>query len=186
MKRQPPRPGSSGVRQGWRGRIGGPCLALLLSTAAAAQDGTRIGYVDMQRLLERAPQVIDARARLTREFAARDQRLGGDQQRLAELETQQRRIGSDSEAARLIDTEINALRRSVERSQQRLREELRSRTEEEIDRAFPKISDAVAEYARAQGYDLVLSSPVVYASGRVDITDAVLDQLQNDFQAERR
>jgi outer membrane protein len=63
---------------------------------------------------------------------------------------------------------------------------LRSRTEEEIDRAFPKISDAVAEYARAQGYDLVLSSPVVYASGRVDITDAVLDQLQNDFQAERR
>lgn len=185
MISQPRRTDSTAAR---RGRRAVACMLLLaalwLALPAAAQDAPRIGYVDMQRLLERAPQVVDARARLTREFAARDVRLNADQQRLTDLETQQRAASSVDKPR--LDAEINALRRSVERTQQRLREELLTRTEEEIDRAFPRISETVAEYAREQGFDLVLSSPVVYASGRIDITDAVLDRLQRDFEADSR
>jgi outer membrane protein len=175
---------AGGARAGLR-----RCALLLLlavgAVPAAAQE-LRIGYVDTQRLLANAPQVLDARARLAREFAARDQRLQGDEQRLAELEARQRAssepAGSDS--AQRLATEINALKRSVERTRQRLRAELSARTEEEIDRAFPRINEAVAEFARDQGLDLVLSSPVIYASGRLDITDAVLDRMRRDFRAE--
>lgn len=161
-------------------------LLVLVSAGAASAQDARIGYVDMQRLLDNAPQVIDARARLAREFALRDQRLQTDELRLAELLARQRSASDpiDSDAAQRLTAEINALRRSVERSRQRLREELHTRTEEEIDRAFPRINEAVAEYAREQGYDLVLSSPVVYVSGRLDITDAVLDRLRREFRAE--
>lgn len=185
MISQPRRTDSTAGRRGWRAVVRSLLFALCLaSLPAAAQEAPRIGYVDMQRLLERAPQVVDARARLTREFAARDVRLNADQQRLTDLEAQQRAAGAAEQPR--IEAEINALRRSVERTQQRLREELSTRTEEEIDRAFPRISEAVAEYAREQGFDLVVSSPVVYASGRIDITDAVLDRLQRDFEAEPR
>ena len=40
-------------------------LAVLWAGALAAQ-GTRIGYVDMKRLLDNAPQVLEARTRLSR------------------------------------------------------------------------------------------------------------------------
>ena len=82
-----------------------------------------------------------------------------------------------------LQRQADALRRSVERTRQRLREELRTRSEQEIDRTWPLINDAVADYAREQGYDLVVHSPVVYVSGRIDITDAVLERMRRDFGA---
>jgi outer membrane protein len=171
-------------------RPGAAWIGLLLAVLAAVAPGVhaqevRIGFVDMQRLLDNAPQVIDARSRLAREFATRDDLLQADERRLSELEARQAQSSDPigSEPAVRLAAEINALRRSVERTRQRLREELRARTEEEIDRAFPRLNEAVAEFARDQGYDLVLTSPVIYASGRLDITDAVLDRLRRDFQA---
>lgn len=160
----------------------GLALALLL-TVASAQEAGRIGYVDTQRLLDSAPQVLAARERLRREFDQRDAELKAEQLRLAALE--ERVV---SEAATLPAVELtalkrqaDALRRSIERTQQRLREELNTRSDQEVDRVWPMISEAVADYAREAGYDLVVQSPVVYASGRVDITDRVLDRLKLDF-----
>ena len=36
--------------------------------------------------------------------------------------------------------------------------------------------------ARREGYDLVLSSPVAYASATIDITDKVLAFLETDYE----
>ena len=159
-------------------------VLLLAAAAAPAQDAARIAYVDMKRLLDNAPQLVEANARLTREFQARDQRVEADRRRLAELEARQR--SATGSAATALAGEITTLRRSVERTEQRLREELQKRLDEELDLAFPRMSEAVADYAREQGYDLVVQSPVIYASGRIDITDAVLDRLRRDSVAGNR
>lgn len=155
--------------------------------AAVAQDGSRIAYVDTQRLLDNAPQIVAARERLRQEFDRRDAALKADIARLAALD---QRVAAG--AASLPDAELTplkrqaeAMRRSIERTQQRLREELSTRSDEEVDRVWPLISEAVADYARETGYDLVLQSPVVYASGRIDITDRVLDRLKRDFSQAR-
>jgi outer membrane protein len=161
-------------------------VGLLAVPLAAAQDGVRVGYVDMKRLIDNAPQLVEAQARLTREFQARNLRFEADKQRLAELEARQAAASSDDAAAALRAGEINALRRSVERNEQRMREQLATRLEEEIDLAFPRLSEAVADYAREQGYDLVVQSPVIYASGRIDITDAVLDRLRREARGSSR
>ena len=50
-------------------------------------------------------------------------------------------------------------------------------------RVWQQINDSVIEYARAQGFDLIVPSPVVYASTRIDITDAVLDKLRQNKAA---
>lgn len=163
-------------------------LALLLVAGAGfAQDGGRVGYVDMKRLLDNAPQVLAARERLAREFDAQDRELTAESGRLAELRA---RIADskarpearlDADELQTLQRQADALERSIERTRARLRAELESRTEQEIDRAWPRINDAVADYAREAGYELVIASPVVYYSGRIDITERVLERLKRDF-----
>lgn len=155
---------------------------------AFAQEGSgRIAYVDMQRLIDSAPQVVAARAQLQAEFAERDRALDADAKRLAELDDRIRREADlmSTDDARNLRQEADALRSSIQRTRDRLSQELNSRIDQELDKAWPDIEASVAEYAREAGYDLVVGSPVIYASGRVDITDRVLDRLRQSSQEPR-
>jgi outer membrane protein len=156
-------------------------LTLLLAAPLSAQERpARVAMVDMQRLLDSAPQMQQARARLTAEFAERDAALREQRDRLAQMEQRLRGAAPslpDIDAAAL-GREIETLRRSIGRTQDRLRDDLAARNREERDRVWDQLNDAVAQYARANDIDLVLPSPVLYASARVDITDRVLDLLR--------
>ncbi|MDR3385716.1 MAG: OmpH family outer membrane protein [Rudaea sp.] len=170
---------SAGGRYG----IGALLLALaLLPTLVCAQAGSgKIGYVDLKRLIDNAPQMIESRARLEREFAPRDATLKTDETRLAGLKQRYDRDNAimakaDAEA---LKREIDTLDRSIKRTREDLRNELNTRAASERDRIWQQINDNVIEYARAQGYDLIVPSPVVYASPRIDITDAVLERLRH-------
>jgi outer membrane protein len=165
----------------WQGLF----MTLLLATCAMAQDSGRIGYVDMKRLIDNAPQVIAARARLAQEFDAQDRELRVASGNLAALDARIRDEVDSLPASELqaLQRQADALRRSIERTRQRLRDELETRTEQELDRAWPRINEAVADYAREVGYELIVASPVVYVSGRIDITDRVIERLKRDFDA---
>ena len=163
-------------------------LALLVALAAPAfaQTGAgKIGYVDLKRLLDNAPQMLDSRARLQQEFAGRDNALKADEAKLAALQQKYDRDASimskpDAEA---LKRQIDTLDRANKRTRETLRGELNTRATAERDRIWQQINDSVIEYARAQGYDLIVPSPVVYASARLDITDAVLDKLRQNKPA---
>ncbi len=171
----------------WRGTwlacllLLGACL-LAVAGPLLAQEGSKVGYVDMQRLIDNAPQVLAARARLEQEFGARDRDFKAEQARLAALDARVVNEAATLPAAELetLRRNADALRRSIERTRTRLREELATRREQELERAWPLITEAVSDFAREEGYDLIVPSPVVYASGRVDITDRVLDRLKRD------
>lgn len=172
-----PRPLPCRSRQ-WRWCVALACwLLLAVALPAWAQGGgAQIGYVDMQRLLTHAPQILEARNRMQREFDARDAELRVDAARLAELDQRVERTGDADERAAL-SRQAEALRRSIERTRQRLREELTTRVDEETEKAWPQINDAIAEHGREHGYDLIVTSPVAYVSGRIDVTDDVLERL---------
>lgn len=172
-----------------KGALGALVLALVLlcgiaaptgSAVAQAASSARIGYVDMKRLIDNAPQVIAARARLDAEFATRNTQLDADAARLLRLEEQLRREAAvmSADGAEQLGREVDALRRSIERTRSRLQQEFGERVDQELGSAWPAMEAAVADYAREAGYDLVLSSPQLYASGRIDITDRVLDRLR--------
>ena len=65
-------------------------LGLGLAVSAQAQSG-KVGYLDMQRLLDNAPQVVAARKQLESEFRARDQQLKQEEARLAALKERETR-----------------------------------------------------------------------------------------------
>lgn len=155
-----------------------PWRTLGAQTAGA----TRVGYVDMKRLLDNAPQVVAGRARLQHEFAPRDATLKTDEDRLTDLRRKSERDGAllSKDDAEKLKREIDALDRSVRRTREDLRTELKARSDQELDKSWQEINNAVVEYARAQGIDLVVPSPVVYANPRIDITDAVLERLRHD------
>lgn len=158
------------------------CVAL--GSFAHAQE-VRIGYVDMKRVLDNAPQVVAGRASLDQEFRDRNNRIELDESRLTLMEGQLAQADMTSDAYRSLEREVLELRRNVERRKEDLRDELSFRRTEEIQRLEEQINLAVQEIAERNGYDLIVSSPVVYASSDLDITDLILDQLQAEFQADQ-
>jgi outer membrane protein len=165
----------------------GACLLEILSPATAiaqAPAATKVGYVDMKRLLDNAPQVVAGREKLSKEFAPRDASLKADEKRLDDLRARQEREGATMATtdADALKREIDALDRSIKRNREAMRNDLKSRSDQELDKSWREINDAVVAFAREQGYDIVVPSPVVYASARVDITDQVLDRLRKQFR----
>lgn len=156
-------------------------LALLPLLAFAQGTATKVGYVDLKRLIDNAPQMIESRARLQREFAPRDATLKADEARLADMNkryTRDAAILSKADAEAL-KRQIDTLDGAIKRTREALRNDLNTRAAADRDRVWQQINDAVIDYARAHDYDLVVPSPVVYANPRIDITDAVLDQLRH-------
>jgi outer membrane protein len=175
----------------WRVRTLIAALALLwaLSSAPAAlAQQSRIGYIDMQRLLDNAPQVQAGKEALRREFAQRDAELKAQEQRLAELRAREQRDAAilPREAAQALSREIETLDRAIKRLRDKLREDLSERTSAELNQRRPEVHEAVIEYAREQGYDLVVESPVIYASASIDITDRVIERLQRRHAEQER
>ena len=167
----------------------GRILALLLATlpvAAGAQDAVRIGYVDMKRLLDNAPQVVAGRTRLEREFAARDAALQVEEKRAGELHARLAAGAGAGAEADALRREADALDRSIKRKREGLRNDLKTRSDQELDRSWREINEAVVEFAREQGYDLIVPSPVVYASPNADVTDRILDRLRRQSAAGAR
>jgi len=155
-------------------------LALVPVWALGQSAAGKIGYVDLKRLLDNAPQMLESRARLQQEFAARDTAMKADEAKLAGLQQKYDRDASimakaDAEA---LKRQIDTLDRANKRTRETLRADLNTRATAERDRIWQQLNDSVVEYARAQGFDLIVPSPVVYASTRIDITDAVLEKLR--------
>jgi len=153
-----------------------------LTVPALAQNGTRIGYVDMKRLLDNAPQLVAAREALDQEFRPRDEALIADDARLERM--RQRLVDAedlDAEARFEMEREMRNLSRSIERRREDLSEELRFRTNARKQEIEATIDLAVQQVAEAEGFDLVLNSPVAYAAPSIDITDRILQWLEDDF-----
>lgn len=155
---------------------------VLIASAAAADDKTRIGYVDMKRLFDAAPQVVAAREELDTEFRPRNESLVADEARLEQMrEELQDSEQLDPQARFELERDVRNLRRSIDRRREDLREELRFRTSSATKALEETIEVAVRQVAERHGYDLILTSPVAYAAPEIDITDRILEWLAEDF-----
>jgi outer membrane protein len=160
-------------------------LFMVVATPATAQQ-LRIGYVDMKQVLDNAPQVLAGREKLDLEFRPRNETIEF-QDRQVQTMDDRLQMGNLSEDARIrLDRELREMRRNVNRQREDLRDELSFRRTEEVQKLEDQINQAVEEIARNNGYDLILSSPVVYADQSLDITQLILDQLRLEYEADKR
>ncbi|HXH03964.1 MAG TPA: OmpH family outer membrane protein [Candidatus Competibacteraceae bacterium] len=158
-------------------------LAVLLLAAALAAAGhaaeLKIGVVNIQKLMDEAPQAQTARGRLEQEFAPRDKLLVDAQRSLRRLEDRLTKEGESlsDEERRSLEREIAVQKRELRRATDEFREDFTIRRNEELSKLQRQIYETIVELAKQQGYDLILESGVIYASGQVDITEQVLQRL---------
>jgi outer membrane protein len=160
-------------------------LCALAAVSSAWPQSLRVGYVDMKRVLDNAPQVVAGRELLDQEFRARNEAIEIDEFRAKTLEDRLAQGDMSVESSQQTDRELRDLRRNINRRKEDLRDELSFRRTEEVQKLEEQINLAVQEIAQRNGYDLIISSPVVYASPDLDITDLILEQLEVEYSADQ-
>lgn len=142
---------------------------------------TRVAVVDMKRVIEGAPQYTAGKQRVIAELASVEVKLKADEAQLLalkrrrELEAPLMAKAQLEDLVRMIETGERSLKRSREEFNQRLT----LRTNEVVRDLERKLGEVIAEVAKLQGADTVISTTAtVYTNPRIDITDAVLARLR--------
>ena len=160
-------------------------LLCLVGTSAIGAE-LRVAYVNMTKVLEDAPQATEASAKLEQAFSPREREIVTLQREVRELEERLLREGQGmTDVARGgLELDVRSRKRELKRQQDEFREDLNLRKSQELAAIQRLVIDAIQGLAKREGYDLVLSEGVIFASGRVDVTDRVLERLRQ--AAERR
>lgn len=163
--------------------IGFALLGLLANMSLEAAE-LKIGFVNVARLLERAPQAEKAKKELEREFAPRDKKLVAEQKQIKAMEEKLAKdaaIMSESERQKM-DKEILSRKREAKRLQDEFREDFNLRRNEELTQLQKEIFEAIQSLARDENFDLLLTDGVVFASETVDVTGKVERKLKASFR----
>ncbi|MFV1998699.1 MAG: OmpH family outer membrane protein [Acidiferrobacterales bacterium] len=160
-------------------------LAMVVAIPATAQQ-LRVGYVDMKQILDSAPQVLAGRDQLDLEFRPRNDAIEFQERQVQTMENRLQSGDIAEDARNRLERELREMRRNVNRLKEDLRDELSFRRTEEVQKLEDQINQAVQVIATNNGYDLILSSPVVFADPSLDITQLILDQLRLEYEADLR
>ncbi len=148
-------------------------------TPSLAAADLKIGFVNILKVLDQAPQAKQADARLKQEFAPKEKQLARSRDAIRRLDERLRKEEDTMSAAELsrLAKDLRAQRREFEREQEALREDFNFRRNEELNKLQKDIFKAIVDLSKAEGYDLVVGEGVIYASEQVDITDKLLRRL---------
>jgi len=163
-----------------------PILLLLTASLFGFQNVSakelKVGVVDIARILEESPQADTARQNLQKEFSPREAKLIEKQKKIRELEERIARDGaimSRSERDR-IEREVLSLKREFQRDQDEFRDDLNFKRNEILENLQRKLIGSIQDYAKSNGFDLLLAEGVVYASDTLNVTEAVLNAIKKD------
>ena len=154
-------------------------FATLFLASLSAYAELKVGFVQVDKILQEAPQTIESNKKLEKEFSSRTDKLKADVKSLKERES-----SFSKDALTMKESErdtkeksLSQLRVDVQRKERELREDINIRRNEELSGLQDQINKAVTAVSKAENYDLVVYSGVAYASKEIDITDKILKSL---------
>ena len=150
---------------------------LIASSSNAAE--LKIGYVQVDKILQEAPQTAESGKKLEREFSPKSQELDRMQKQIRDIEAvlDKDRLTITETDRRNKERDVSNLKIEFQRKQRELREDINLRKNEELSSLQDRINTAVKTVSETDGYDLVVYGGVAYASKKIDITDKVLKLL---------
>ena len=139
----------------------------------------KVGFVEVQKILQEAPQTIEINKKLEKEFNIRTDKLKTD---IKALNDRQAAFNKDSLTMKESEKEaklksVEQLRIDIQRKDRELKEDFNIRKNEELLFLQDQINKAVISVAKAENFDLVLYNGVAYSSEKIDITDKILKSL---------
>ena len=154
-------------------------LSLLSAYSGSAFAEIKIGFVDVAKLSESAPQIRSAQMKMDAEFGGREKEIIALQREITAMEEALARDGavmSDSERSKK-ERAILGKRREGKRVQEEFRDDINIRRNEILRKVNTEIGKAIEEYAKQNKYDLIMAQGVMYSSDKVDITAKILKKL---------
>lgn len=147
-----------------------------------AQTDLKIGYVNFQELVSKAPQSKAAIEKAQKEFGTRQEELKGmatEVQALREKLVKERITMSD-DARKKLEDDLLSKEREYKWNQSILDEDAKIRENEILTEIKKLVLKAIVDIAKQDKYDLILSDGVIFRSARVDLTAKVLNELIKD------
>jgi outer membrane protein len=153
--------------------------SLLASAMAVPAMAEKIGVVDYGRIINESPQAKALTEALDAEFNPRYQQLVSQDKALkAKAEKLQKDAATMTADQRSkAEKDMRDSVREFERKGKELKDDSEAKRNEELVKLQRVVDNEIREYAKAQGFDIVLMQGVIYATPTVNITDAVLAAL---------
>jgi len=157
----------------------GSLIAATFAMPAAAAD-LKVGVVDIAKLFEESPQAKVVQDGLRAEFQPRLQQLVAQEQALkARNDKYQKDLATMAADQRTkAEKDLRDSAREIERKKAELQDDSNAKRQEEMNKLQRLLFGEVRDYAKAQNFDIVIAEGVLYANPAVDITAAVLANLQ--------
>jgi outer membrane protein len=153
---------------------------MLMLVAGVSHADLKIGFVNIAKVLEKAPQAAKAKSRLETEFKPRDQELVSQQK---EIKTMEERLNRDSavmseKEKHNLEKDIMDKKREAVRKQQEFSEDFNMRRNEELGNLQKRIVEAVRQLAKEESFDLLLTEGVIYSNDEIDVTNRIQQKLE--------
>ena len=141
----------------------------------------KIGYVNANEVVSNAPQAKIALEELNQKYSPREAELLDMQAELRKIEEQLTNPeGNDLTEAEIsqLRSEARALDRELERASADLNEDYNFDRNRRLEELQALISEVILTMAKEEKFDLIVQSPVVWASPRIDVTGDILERLE--------
>ncbi len=153
---------------------------ILFFFSAYSYSANKIGFVDMDKLLDSSPQISNARVLITREFESQYTNI---EQKEADLERLENRITKDGAMMTLADLKplqerARILDRQIRRAKEDLKDAISIRKNQILSKIQDDLNKTVEQYAKDNGYDAILINAILYVSDEMNITDEILKILK--------
>lgn len=145
-----------------------------------AAEGTKIGVVDLQKIMQTATQMKAIQEKLEKEFKPRRDKLVQMEEGLKKDMEQFKRDATVMSQTKKKDLEkkIVATQQQFEREGQQYQQELSTAHNEAMEEFYSKIRAAIAKVAESDKFDIVLQKDAApYSSDKLDVTLKVMQQI---------
>lgn len=152
-----------------------------ISPAFAA---SKIGFVDLPKLLQESPQRKAASERVEKEFGTRKQEIDTLMTKIKSLDAEIKRNADTMSPTQLKrkENELVDMQREAKRAEQYFKEDLSMRNNEELVALQKVIFKTIEKVAKREGYDLVMAEGIAYYSDKINITSMVLEELKKNYK----
>ena len=156
-------------------------IALSLSGLQAANaQGSKIGFVNTEKILRDSSPARAAQAKIEAEFKKRDedlQRIANSLKASAQKFEKDAPVLSESERGKR-QRELAGQDADIQRKRREFQEDFNRRRNEEFATIVEKANVAIKRIAEAENYDAIIQDAVT-VNPRIDITDKVIQALGN-------
>ncbi|HEX3177325.1 MAG TPA: OmpH family outer membrane protein [Methylomirabilota bacterium] len=169
----------------------GPAPAPAPAAAAAASMATKIGYIDVQRVLARSAAGVAAREQLEKERAGIQKEMDGRRQELEKLRDEIEKKGPllTADARREKQEQFDRKRRDAARAADDYQKELEKKEAALLQKVLQEMGGVIERVGKEKNYYMIVekrNAGVLYAATDADLTDEVIRAYDREAGAKKK